>query len=91
MAYQYMYPNSGGHIKEKSFVVAILLAVFLGTFGVDRFYLGHFWFGAAKLLIAILSLGTLSWIWWVIDIILIATRKVDSSDFVWSDEARRGF
>ena len=30
--------------------------------------------GILKLLISVLSFGTLAWIWWIIDIVLIATK-----------------
>lgn len=66
----------------KSYLVALLLSLFLGGFGIDRFYLGHTGLGVAKLL---LCWGTFG-IWWAIDVILIATRRVDSSQFVWDDE-----
>lgn len=65
----------------KSWLVALLLSIFLGPFGVDRFYLGHTGLGLLKLL---LCWGTFG-IWWVIDVILIAMRKVDSSQFKWDD------
>lgn len=66
----------------KSWLVALLLSVFLGPFGIDRFYLGHTGLGALKL---VLNWGTFG-IWWLIDVILIAMRKVDTSYFRWDDE-----
>ena len=47
----------------------------LGHFGVDRFYLGYTWLGVVKLL----TLGGCG-VWWLIDLILIATRKLAASD-----------
>jgi TM2 domain-containing membrane protein YozV len=67
---------------QKSYLVALLLSVFLGGLGIDRFYLGHIGLGVAKLLLCWATLG----IWWIIDVILIAMRKVDSSQFRWDDE-----
>lgn len=51
--------------------MAVLLAWFLGGLGVDRFYLGYTGIGVAKLL----TFGGLG-IWWLIDLILIALKKV---------------
>ncbi len=58
----------------KEWVVALLLSVFLGTFGVDRFYLGHIGLGIGKLV----TFGGCG-IWWLVDVILIATNSVRDS------------
>lgn len=71
-----------GGRPQKSYLVALLLSIFLGTLGIDRFYLGHTGLGVAKLLLSWCTFG----IWQLIDIILIAIRKVDSSQFVWDDQ-----
>ena len=50
---------------------AIILSIFLGWLGVDRFYFGYTGLGILKLL----TCG--GWgIWWVIDIILIACGSI---------------
>jgi TM2 domain-containing membrane protein YozV len=67
---------------QKSYIVALLLSIFLGTFGIDRFYLGHVGLGVAKLLLSWATFG----IWQIIDLILVAMRKVDTSNFVWDDQ-----
>ena len=56
-------------MKDKT--TAIILSIFLGWLGVDRFYLGYAGLGILKLL----TCG--GWgVWWVIDIILIVCGSV---------------
>lgn len=52
--------------RQKSPVAAILLGVFLGYLGADRFYVGHIGLGIAKLL----TCGGAG-VWWIIDLFLI--------------------
>ncbi|MDD3692563.1 MAG: TM2 domain-containing protein [Oscillospiraceae bacterium] len=64
----------------KSKTVALILSIFLGEFGVDRFYVGKIGTGILKLLTA----GGLG-IWWLIDIILIATNNFTDK---WGNKLR---
>jgi TM2 domain-containing membrane protein YozV len=64
-----------GIFSDKQYMTALLLSIFLGTLGVDRFYLGDTGAGIGKLL----TLGGCG-IWAIIDIVNIATHKVSDSD-----------
>ena len=64
-------PATGG----KDWLVALLLSIFLGSLGIDRFYLGYTGLGILKLL----TLGACG-VWWLIDLILIAAGKMTDKD-----------
>ena len=69
-------PMTGLPLSDKSRVVAGLLSIFLGSFGVGRFYTGHVGFGVGQLAVTFLTCGTLGWVWPVIDGVLMLTGKV---------------
>ena len=60
------------HSQMKDLLLSILLSIFIGTLGVDRFYIGDVGLGIGKLLT-----GGGCGIWWLIDIFLIvdATKQ----------------
>lgn len=66
--------------SKKDYMTTLLLSIFLGQFGADRFYLRRDGTALLKLLITICSFGLLGWIWWLIDLILIASRKMTDCD-----------
>ncbi len=66
----------GRPLSDKSKLVAGLLQLFLGTFGIGRFYLGYTGLGVAMLLLSWLTCG----IWPLIDAILILVGRVPDSD-----------
>jgi hypothetical protein len=62
-------PKAGPVPGPKSWRVALLLSLFLGPFGADRFYIGRTRSAIAKLL----TLGCFG-VWWLTDLILIASE-----------------
>ncbi len=64
-----------GLFSRRDYVTTLLLSIFLGSLGVDRFYLGQTGLGIGKLL----TFGGCG-IWSLIDLILVAMRKVTDSE-----------
>jgi len=72
--------------RQKNWVVALTLSIFLGFVGADRLYLGRVRTGILKLI----TLGGLG-IWWLIDVILIATDKLKVGRGISMPLERRGW
>ena len=72
-----MMPETEKEKKPKSKKTAILLSAipYTGIFGIDRFYMGYWGLGVLKFITAGGGL-----IWYIIDIILIATGKLKCKD-----------
>lgn len=60
------------NIRQKKMVTVLLLSIFFGGLGIDRFYIGKVGTGFLKLI----TFGGFG-IWYVIDIILIATDAME--------------
>jgi TM2 domain-containing membrane protein YozV len=61
--------------SKRDWLVTLLLSVFVGTFGIDRFYLGKIGTGVLKLL----TFGGFG-IWSIIDIVLVAIKKLNDKE-----------
>ena len=66
---------SNGSASRRDWLATLLFAIFLGKFGVDRFYTGSVGLGIFKLL----TCGGLG-VWWLIDIILLAVGSYRDGD-----------
>ena len=55
--------------KELNWLLTLLMSIFFGYIGVDRFMMSKVFTGILKLV----TLGGLG-VWWLIDLILIATK-----------------
>ncbi|MEU4091335.1 NINE protein [Streptomyces sp. NPDC026673] len=66
----YGYDPYGRPLSDKSKIAAGLLGIFLGTFGVGRFYTGHVGLGVGQLVVSVLTCG-FGGIWGLIDGIVV--------------------
>lgn len=72
-------PVSGLPYSEKSKLAAGLLGIFVGGFGVGRFYTGHVGLGVAQLIVTVVTFGFGS-LWGLIDgILMLAGNSKDAN------------
>ncbi|MFO0547247.1 MAG: TM2 domain-containing protein [Polyangiaceae bacterium] len=71
-------PTTGMPYSDKQKMTAGLLQIFLGSFGVGRFYLGYTGLGIAQIAVTWLTCG-IGAIWPLIDGIMMLTGKVPDS------------
>jgi hypothetical protein len=64
-----------GLFSQREWLIAVLLSVLVGSFGVDRFYVGHIGLGILKLI----TCGGFG-VWYIIDIVLFVTKSVTDDD-----------
>jgi TM2 domain-containing membrane protein YozV len=68
-------PITGMPFSDKSKMVAGLLQIFLGSFGVGRFYTGHIGLGIAQIAVTWLTCG-IGAIWPLVDGIMMLMGRV---------------
>ncbi len=66
---------NGRPLSDKSKVVAALLQIFLGGFGIGRFYLGYTMIGVLQIVVTVLTLG-LGALWGFVDGIVMLVGHV---------------
>ena len=73
-----VHPMTGEPYSEKSKLVAGLLQIFLGGFGIGRFYIGDTKTGVWQIVVTVLTCG-LGSIWGLVDgIVMLATDSRDA-------------
>jgi TM2 domain-containing membrane protein YozV len=73
-------PAASSEKKKLSWVLTLVLSILFGQIGVDRFMMGQIGLGILKLVTA----GGCG-IWWIIDVVLIATKSTYGDTIEWTD------
>ena len=66
----------GGGVSSRSKMVAGLLGLFLGAWGVHRFYMGYTQMGIIQIVVTVLTCG-IGGLWGVVEGIMILTGSMD--------------
>ena len=67
--------NTTSNTSDKNFIILLLLSIFIGGLGIDRFYLGKIGTGVLKLI----TLGGFG-VWWLIDLIIIVSGNMKDAE-----------
>lgn len=79
-------PGAGPYaLPPKSRVVYVLLAIFLGAFGIHNFYAGHTNHGLIQLLVSLFTCGFVGWVMWIWALLEAATVTTDAQGFPFGD------
>lgn len=70
MTTPFTHPTGG---SDKSKIVAGVLQIVLGSFGVGRFYMGHTKIGVLQLIVTLVTCG-IGGIWGIVDGVLILVK-----------------
>ena len=65
--------------RKVNWILTLLMSIFFGMWGVDRFIMGHIFLGILK----IITFGGFG-IWWLVDVILIASKH-QFKNIIWID------
>ncbi len=76
-ANQTQYTSNVPSKGKKSRIFAAVLALFLGYYGVDQFYMGNTKKGIARIITSVITCGIVGLIWSLIDFIRILFGRVD--------------
>jgi TM2 domain-containing membrane protein YozV len=78
------YDDEFDYVSDKSRLIALLLALLVGPFGVHRFYVGKTATGIAMVLLDLTLVGfAVTGIWSLVDAIFIALGEFTDADGRW--------
>lgn len=74
-----IYCESQNQVSNERIIV-LLLCFFLGGLGVHRFYTKNIGIAISQLLLGILSCGLISWIWAIVDFVILLSGNYKTGD-----------